>query len=1037
VALSFEDRLIALSDAETLKSAKLLLKQGKLAGAFRESDGRIRAIFNENKRYYRVETGVGENPAAVCDCEYDGDGLCAHALAAILYNANFSNKRPADIPEAGGAYAGIRRESLAELLERAAVVPKAQVFIKTEAAFPHVPSKWENAVLNVRLKSNQREYVGSLNNLRQLYFDKALAITLKFEDFSLQDRQIIQFLAIHSEPENSQLLLNSEVTAEFFHCLGGFSRFSRNGRRLIIHDIPARAAIIHVKNRTEDYYTPGIIYNQAALAVNSAKVIVGRSGCWVGRDGEYFFVPGTVEINWLRNFFRLGVQSAGDQGLFKLLSDNNVTLQVVEQDNDNIPEMQAACVVSGGRSADDGALRLKLQYFYEDVLLPADGGRLAVRKGQFFRRDEAAEFSMENALKMMKCREDGDDYILDDPEIQGMFLDEMLPEYLQGSKKLLVADSILRMCGDRVMGVTEIALRCTVDTRSNEAFTVNYVLEANGEKLPLLNTIRTAKKMRRYFLLTNGQIAKLSAEMSRFLLALEAMAGKIDEKNSRFDIPFCQVHFYRFLAANLPGAVPPEFYLVGADTNMVAMLPNDKPFEFVGELRSYQAEGVVWMRNMFEHNFNFILADEMGLGKTVQLLNLIAGFRRRGEPPAMVICPASLVENWVRECNRFVPEFKTAGLAGGERDDVYEHIGDYDFIAISYATARHDIDRLKKMRFSILALDEAQHIKNAGTVNAQSCKAISAAHRAVLTGTPLENSPEDLWSLFEFLHPGFLGSFNSFKQRYCDIRTDRKLQGELAARVAPFIKRRLKRDVCKELPPKHEQVLFCEMEAGQRALYEEVRQTGLAQLQSMKPGEKRVPFEILTTLLRLRQICCHPPLIGGEGETVDSAKMELAKELILEHIDSGSRMLLFSQFTSLLSYIRSWLEEQNIKYEYLDGATRNRQQKVDNFNDSPDIPIFLLSLKAGGTGLNLTSADTVIIYDPWWNPAVEAQASDRTHRIGQTRAVSSLKLLVKDSIEERILAMKQKKQEVFDSVIENPEAASDKLSIKELEFLFK
>ena len=226
------------------------------------------------------------------------------------------------------------------------------------------------------------------------------------------------------------------------------------------------------------------------------------------------------------------------------------------------------------------------------------------------------------------------------------------------------------------------------------------------------------------------------------------------------------------------------------------------------------------------------------------------------------------------------------------------------------------------------------------------------------------------------------------------------------------------------------------MDDGQYELYENYRKYGLKQLRELRGKPKEMPFEILTTLLRLRQICCHPPLLGEEGSEASSAKMELARELITGLIASGSRILFFSQFTSLLAYIRDWLTEEGIKFEYLDGATKNRQQRVDNFNNSSDIPIFLLSLKAGGTGLNLTSADSVIIYDPWWNPAVEDQASDRTHRIGQTRTVTTYKLLVKDSIEERIMAMKRQKQEVFERVIDHPELASEKLSLKELEYLF-
>jgi SNF2 family DNA or RNA helicase len=258
-------------------------------------------------------------------------------------------------------------------------------------------------------------------------------------------------------------------------------------------------------------------------------------------------------------------------------------------------------------------------------------------------------------------------------------------------------------------------------------------------------------------------------------------------------------------------------------------------------------------------------------------------------------------------------------------------------------------------------------------------------------------------------------------------------------RVAPFIKRRTKSEVAKELPPKQEITLYCEMGDAQRELYENIRKHGNAMLAKMsKEKNPNMKTEIFTTLLRLRQICCHPQLVPGqEDNECGSAKLELMKELLQENIDCGHKVLLFSQFTSVLAVIEKYLIENSIKYEYLDGTTRNRQSHVDNFNNDDTIKVFLLSLKAGGTGLNLTSADTVIIYDPWWNPAIEMQATDRTHRIGQTKMVNSMKLLVKDSIEEKIFQLQEKKQQIFDSIIDNPNAIKEKFSIEELKFLLQ
>jgi len=458
---------------------------------------------------------------------------------------------------------------------------------------------------------------------------------------------------------------------------------------------------------------------------------------------------------------------------------------------------------------------------------------------------------------------------------------------------------------------------------------------------------------------------------------------------------------------------------------------------------------VSWMKDMGTKGFNLILADEMGLGKTVQTLAMLAktstermpgAKKQKGRFTSLLLCPTSLIENWRREAAVFVTDFKVAVASGKDREKVWQNAVDYDLIVCSYNIAKRDIEMFKKRTFRYLILDEAQHIKNPFTGNAKVCKAVKSLHRLVLTGTPLENSPEDLWSIFDFLHPKLLGSFKGFQTEYANIHEDSDKQQDLAAKVAPFIMRRRKKDVCLELPDKIEQVMYCEMAEEQRDIYDRYLTQGREQCELLlanKGGTTKM--DVLTTLLRLRQICCDPKRLPelSDAEFDFSAKVDLLKEVVLEAIESGNRILLFSQFTSMLAIVRSWLNEDEIKHEYLDGSTKDRMACVDNFNNSDDIPLFLLSLKAGGTGLNLTSADTVIIFDPWWNPAVESQATDRTHRIGQEKVVTNIKLVVKDSIEEKILNMQAKKQAIFDNLVDNPEAVSKKLDMAEIQSLFE
>ncbi|MBO5201928.1 MAG: DEAD/DEAH box helicase, partial [Lentisphaeria bacterium] len=400
--------------------------------------------------------------------------------------------------------------------------------------------------------------------------------------------------------------------------------------------------------------------------------------------------------------------------------------------------------------------------------------------------------------------------------------------------------------------------------------------------------------------------------------------------------------------------------------------------------------------------------------------------------PALIVAPTSLVDNWEREIRKFAPSLRVVTIAGPDRKELWKNAMAADICLCSYALAKRDAETLRTFHFRYLILDEAQHIKNTSSINAQTCKEISADHKVVLTGTPLENSAEDLWSIFDFLHPGLLGSLRAFRARYADIAKNHELGKELSRIIAPFILRRKKSDVCAELPGKLEQALYCDMDNGQLELYRKYEAEARQRCSDLKNGGSRM--EMLTALLRLRQICCDPALLG---ENHRSAKFELLQELLLESLDSGRKVLVFSQFTSMLKIIRTWLESAGIPYEYLDGSTKDRMERVDAFNNSPDIPVFLLSLKAGGLGLNLTTADTVILYDPWWNPAAEAQAMDRSHRIGQTRNVTCFKLFVRGSVEEKVLSLQKKKQDLFGALVEDSAAALGGMTLEDFEFLLK
>ena len=467
-------------------------------------------------------------------------------------------------------------------------------------------------------------------------------------------------------------------------------------------------------------------------------------------------------------------------------------------------------------------------------------------------------------------------------------------------------------------------------------------------------------------------------------------------------------------------------------------------------LRGYQRAGVDWLWMLRQRRLGGVLADEMGLGKTLQALGYLEAVRMetRGAPRklSLVICPTSLVANWLAEAGRFAPGMRVCAWHGAARQNRRDEALAADLIVTSYALAKRDHDWLRTLELDTVILDEAQHIKNRETQNAQSVKGLRAGYRFVLTGTPIENSVSDLWSIFDFLMPGYLGTATDFKERYEApiVRDhDTAAQARLSRRVRPFLLRRLKRDVAPELPPRVEQISYCELNPQQNALYRQLLEAGRKEILASAGKEgtaagQRGRMMVLTTLLRLRQVCCDLRLLNlpEQAKPVDmSGKVELFLELLDEALDGGHRILVFSQFTSMLHLLQEHLDARTIPFCYLDGQTRDRQAVVDKFQSQADIPVFLISLKAGGVGLNLTAADTVFIFDPWWNPAAEAQAADRAHRIGQRRVVTSYKLIAKGTVEEKMLRLQERKREIFGATLDTEERVIESLSWEEIQDL--
>ncbi len=465
------------------------------------------------------------------------------------------------------------------------------------------------------------------------------------------------------------------------------------------------------------------------------------------------------------------------------------------------------------------------------------------------------------------------------------------------------------------------------------------------------------------------------------------------------------------------------------------------PKEIIANLRNYQVEGVSWLERLRTMHLNGILADDMGLGKTLQAIVALTQFYQTNSTKmlSLIVCPTSLLYNWFEEFQRFNPKLKVLVIDGvpNQRKKILQSIKKYQILITSYSLLQKDIESYKKHKLGYVILDEAQHIKNRSTRNAQSVKLLQSLYKVILTGTPIENSLLELWSLFDFLMPGLLSSYKRFVEKYMrdSGHASKENMVQLKKKVAPFILRRMKVDVLDDLPPVSHIVYHCQLTPSQHTLYTNYVNTAREELSSLvrKEGFDKIQIHVLATLTRLKQICCHPAIFAKDtAEDGDSAKYDMLKELLNTLIEGKHKIVIFSQYTRMLKIMRKDLEQQGIRFSYLDGSTKNRLEVVKDFNKDPAISVFLVSLKAGGSGLNLVGADTVIHYDMWWNPAVENQATDRVHRIGQKKSVMSYKLVTVGTIEEKIIKMQDKKRGLVKKVICTDDEAMSKLTWEEV-----
>jgi superfamily II DNA or RNA helicase len=763
-------------------------------------------------------------------------------------------------------------------------------------------------------------------------------------------------------------------------------------------------------------------------------------------QGGHVFTSGSVaplaedtRFDWLAHLRSIGPIHAPEKDLDELLSTllsapGVPTLRVPEQlryEEVTLTPRPCLRIRGAGRQPDGNRLSAELLFDYQGRVLAAldkSSGFYVASERRFLRRDTASEQAASNLLGQVGVKFRPATYYEPAPvwDLASSKLPRIVRSLVEAGWRVDADGKIFRKPGAFHMEVSS-----GVDWFELHG---GVAYGETSAKLPeLLEALRRGDNMVK---LDDGSYGILPEDWMR---RIGMLAGMGTPENGHLRFRTSQVGLLDALLAAQPEiAFDQKFACVRDELcRFKGVEAKAQPKGFTGKLRDYQCEGLGWMDFLRRFSFGGCLADDMGVGKTAQVLALLENRRELGEAgPSLVVVPRSLVFNWKEEAERFTPKLRVLDYTGLNRSA--SAFSDYDLVLTTYGTLRRDAARLKDIDFDYVVLDEAQAIKNANTESAKAVRLLRAKHRLALSGTPIENHLGELWSLFEFLNPGMLGASTVFKLTSGANRAvDEDTSKLLAHSLRPFILRRTKAQVARELPPKTEQTIYCELEPTQRKLYNELRahyrDALLARIETQ--GLAKSIIMVLEALLRLRQAACHPGLIDSKRSGEPSAKLEALQEQIREVTGAGHKALVFSQFTSLLKIARERLDEQGIVYEYLDGKTRDRQARVERFQNDPDCKLFLVSLKAGGLGLNLTAAEYVFLLDPWWNPAVEAQAVDRAHRIGQTQAVFAYRLIARDTVEEKVLELQKTKRDLATAIIGEDNALIRNLRREDLELL--
>ena len=863
------------------------------------------------------------------------------------------------------------------------------------------------------------------------------------------DERALHELARHESRYDGKFLLSDEELAELLDVLGG-TRVVYRGTPLVPSEAAARPQV-HLESidggarATLEFRLP----DGQPVGLRDSVFLVGRRTSHLLAGQTLYPVrpnlPARLWRKWLLEPSMALPEGQLDRALTFFaahLPRLDLSLRADGLEVDESTEPTFVLTLEG--SAERVRAQLAARYGGATVAVVPGPGHLGYAIGgsgtgrRLYRRNEAQERAAARSLATEGLRWDGEAYLATG--------DTAIRFWSEGVKALPGAWERFAAQSPKVKVRPRLRPRVRVGMDGNQWFELDARFEVDEQAVDLGAVRLWLASGRRYVPLKDGSFALADRD------ELAHAAELLEEAGANPGKPRTRVPLYQAMALDALGGLGAAAEIESRARAAMAELrlldqvaPVPPPTGLLATLRHYQEAGLSWLWFLDRHGLSGILADDMGLGKTLQALALLLKARAElGQAPSLVVAPTSVLANWKREAERFTPTLEVALWHGQDRRTRGESFQGVDVVLTSYALVRRDLEELSRTPWRYVVLDEAQNIKNAGSATAQACKALPAEHRLALTGTPLENRLGELWSIFDFLMPGFLGTEEEFSERYeqpIQVGQDAAARERLRRRVHPFILRRLKTEVARDLPPKTEVIAWCEMDPGQAALYREVLEQSRNTVHESidRLGFNRARVSILAALLRLRQVCCDPRLLKLPAGTVlpPSAKVERFFGLVDDLVAEGHRALVFSQFTEMLDLLKAEADSRGLAYQALDGRTRDRMARVDAFNREDGPPLFFISLKAGGTGLNLTAADYVLHFDPWWNPAVEDQATDRTHRIGQTRAVISYKLITQGTVEEKILQLQRRKRELVAGVLEGAPGALSKLSEADIEELFR